>query len=85
MAVIRFVASLILGLLAGIPVVLGLAIESAVIAWFVDLILQTVDFGTIFLWVFAIQVAPVALFGVLGIVIKSIEVAVDGWEAVGGS
>jgi hypothetical protein len=81
MPLIRFVAALIIGLLAGIPVVLGIAIESAVIAWFVDLFLQTVDFGTIFVWVFGIQIAPVALFGVLAIVLRSIEAAVDGWEA----
>lgn len=79
-AIGRFVTALVMGLVAGVPVIGGIAIESAMIAWMVDAVRGGDGFGTVFAWVFLIQAGVVCLFAVPAVVVKAIDTAVHGWE-----
>lgn len=83
-AVGRFLGTLVLGVTAGIPVLAGIAVESAVTAWIIDELQWFGDpgFGTVFLWAFGIQAGLVCLFAVPAIIAKSFQAARHGWEAV---
>lgn len=79
-AVGRFLSTFALGLVAGVPVIAGLALES-VVAWVVDSGFRWAPFGVAFAWAFGVQVGPVALFGLLGVIAHAAGVARHGWDA----
>jgi hypothetical protein len=83
-AVGRFLAALVTGLAAGIPILAGIAVESAVIvggvAWFLGPNWRW-DGVEVFWWAFGIQAAFVALFAVPGAVVRAAQVARHGWDA----
>jgi hypothetical protein len=83
-AVGRFVVALVTGLVAGVPVLVGIAIESAVIvggvAWFLGPNWRW-DGVDVFWWVFGVQAAFVLLFAVPGAVVRAVHVARQGWDA----
>lgn len=84
-AVGRFLAALVTGLAAGIPILASIAVESAVIvggvAWFLGDSWRW-DGVEVFWWVFGVQAGLVALFAVPGVVVHAVRIARQGWDAI---
>jgi hypothetical protein len=81
----RFLAALVTGLVAGIPILASIAVESAVIvggvAWFLGDNWRW-DGVEVFWWVFGTQAGLVAVFAVPGVVVHAVHIAREGWDAI---
>lgn len=79
----RFVAALVAGLAAGVPILAGIAVGSAVLVGGVVWLLGPNwrwDGVEVFWWAFGVQAGLVSVFAVPAVVVEAARVARQGWD-----